>query len=235
MTKVQIDLAEASQELAPLHPIERIQWAGEQFGEGLWAMTSGGKQSAVLLSLINKAGLKTPTALINTGNLHEEAIDYARFVTEGYELPLHIATSRWGELDDEEARRRFNEDPQLYAEVTKLEPARLLIASRGVQAFLSGIRADQTENRAGLDFINLGRDGEYRVHPVFDWSEQQVVEFMHDEALPEHPAGVEIASLGDRITTRPGKDRDESRGDLGPHKECGLHRLPDGRLIPAIA
>lgn len=235
MTKVQIDLVEANQEFAPLDAVDRILWAEEQFGEGLWAMTSGGKQSAVLLSLINKAGLKTPTALINTGNLHEEAIDYARLVTKGYELPLHIATSRWGEMEDEEARRRFDEDPQLYAEVTKLEPARLLIASRGVGAFLSGIRADQTENRAGLNYINLGRDGEYRVHPVFDWSEEQVVEFIRDEALPEHPAGAELASLGDRITTSPGKDRDESRYGLGPHKECGLHRLPDGGLIPAAA
>lgn len=227
MARSQIDLTEAHQELAPISATERIRWADDQFGEDLWAMTSGGVQSAVMLRLIQKAGLQTPVALINTGNLHEEAIEYARQTTAAHDLPLHIVTSRWGEMDDDEARRKFREDPEHYAEVTKLEPARLLIARQGIKAFLSGVRAKQTENRAGMKFIDIGRDGELRIHPILDWTDRQVDEFMREEGLPEHPLSDEYGSLGDRINTVPGPGRS---GRLLEGSECGLHRAPDGSL-----
>lgn len=109
----EIDLANANTELAPLSAIERIQWANQQFGDTLSALTSGGVQSAILPRLIGAAGLQTPVVLINTGNLFPESVDYAEANARLNNLPFYVASSRWGEITDDEARQKKEEDSNL--------------------------------------------------------------------------------------------------------------------------
>ena len=214
-------------ELSSLSAIERIQWGDERFEEGLHGMISGGRHSGVLSALIEKAGLSIEEELINTGNLFPESIEYAREVSALHGHRLNITTSRWGELTDEEAQKRYDEDSELYKQVTKLEPLSRIIAKRGITAFLSGVRAGQNENRAGLGFIRLGRDGKYRIHPIYDWTDGQVESFIKEESVPEHPM-TDYGSIGDRITTVPGEGRE---GRLLEKSECGLHLLATPQQI----
>lgn len=97
---------------------------------------------------------------------------------------------------------------------------------------MSAVRADQTENRAGFDYIQPGRDGEYRIHPIIDWTEEDAVKFISQEGLAEHPLAQLYGSIGDRITTVPGEGRE---GRLLEGGECGMQLLPDGRLVRKAA
>lgn len=220
-----LDLDGANKELEPLSAVERIQWADEEIGANhrLYSLTSGGIHSAVLPRLIQKAGLQIPEVLIDTGNLFPETRRYAGEIARLHGLPLHVTTSLLGELSDAEARKLYDEDPEQYKQTTKLEPLRQAINDRRITGLLSGVRAGQTENRASLDFIEEGSSDEVvRIHPILDWSEDDVIDFMHAESLPEHPLlSKGYNSVGDRITTVPGEGREGRL--LGEHRECGLH------------
>lgn len=213
------DLPAANELLADLSAEERLQWAAEQFDDSLWALTSAGVDSPVLPQLLKKAGVRTNFVHINTGVQYPEIFPFLIRLSKEYDLTVVSVKSEWGDLSDEEAAARYEEDSEQYRNVTKREPLSRAINELGITALLSGVRADQTENRSNLDFIGLGNSGEFRIHPILDWSEYKISEFSADEGLLLHPLN-HLASIGDRIHTTAGEGRS---GRLEEKSECGLH------------
>ena len=213
--------------------IETIQEAAANHGEGLYALTSFGVESALLFDLVNKAGVKVDFLSIDTGFWFPETYDFKDELTDRYQRLTCLYGPDANDVAAITDSRLWETDIDQYHEITKHEPLRRAIRELGVTALLSGVRAGQTPNRAELRTVEPGRDGEVRLHPLLNWTEERAGQYFEDQGLPRHPLyAFGYGSVGDWTTTRPGMGR--GGRDL-PHSECGLHVAADGRLVRANA
>src|SRR5438445_418966 len=55
----------------------------------------------------------------------------------------------------------------------------------GVAGWITGIRADQSANRAGLSFASFDAQRDLiKVNPLFDWTREQAAEFVQAHRVP---------------------------------------------------
>jgi phosphoadenosine phosphosulfate reductase len=124
--------------------------------------------------------------------------------------------------------------------VRKVAP--LARALDGAVAWLTGIRADQSAERAG--FAPVAFDGERRLikaNPLFDWTRERTLDFVKAQQIPYntlHNRG--FLSIGCAPCTRavaPGEPERAGRWwwEQQEKKECGLHIGADGRISRAAA
>jgi phosphoadenosine phosphosulfate reductase len=124
--------------------------------------------------------------------------------------------------------------------VRKVAP--LARALAGGAAWITGIRADQSAERAG--FAPVAFDVERRlikVNPLFDWTREQTFAFVRAHQVPYnelHDRG--FLSIGCAPCTRalrPGEPERAGRWwwEQEEKKECGLHVAADGRVSRAAA
>jgi phosphoadenosine phosphosulfate reductase len=118
--------------------------------------------------------------------------------------------------------------------------APLALALADSAAWITGLRADQSADRAQLSPASF--DERYRlikVNPLFDWTREQTVEFVRAHEVPInalHDCG--FLSIGCAPCTRavaPGEPERAGRWwwEREAKKECGLHIGDDGRVAHA--
>lgn len=226
-----------AQELEQLPAPKVIRWAFEEFAPELAIVTSFQAEGMVVLDMASREGLPLRILTIDTGRLHEETFLQVDRVRTRYGLEVEIVTPsaphvqelvRLGGpnlfLDSKENRLRC-------CHVRKVEPFRRAVS--GLQAWLAGIRRDQTGERAAIRKVEIDRgnrpDGSLlKVNPLADWTEDQVWSYIREHGVPYHPLYDRgYRSIGCAPCTRPsrpGEDPRQSRWwwELG-HKECGLH------------
>lgn len=224
------DVAQVNAQLADADPEEVVRWAAETFGERLVMTSSFGSHSALMLHLASRVMPKIPVIFLDTGYLFPETYQFAEALTERFGLRLEVYSPRmtaarqealYGRLydGDDEARAR-------YQETNKIEPMRRALLDLNAGAWLAGLRAEQTEFRAGLTKVRE-QDGVYKVHPILDWTRGEVEEYFDLYDLPFHPLYAwGYRSIGDAHSTVPvdldeGDDRAGRR--LGDGRECGIH------------
>ena len=124
--------------------------------------------------------------------------------------------------------------------VRKIAP--LARALDGAAAWITGIRADQSADRA--QFSPAAYDetrGLIKVNPLFDWSRDRTLDFVRAHQVPTntlHDRG--FLSIGCAPCTRavaPGEAERAGRWwwEQEEKKECGLHVDPGGRVVRAEA
>jgi phosphoadenosine phosphosulfate reductase len=100
----------------------------------------------------------------------------------------------------------------------------------GCAAWITGIRADQSAERAGLDFVSFDdRRRLIKANPLFDWTREQTLAFVRAHGVPYnllHDRG--FLSIGCAPCTRavaPGEPERAGRWwwEQAEKKECGLH------------
>lgn len=213
---------------------ERIQWAHQEFGEGLVVSTSFGIQSAVLLHLVTNVVGSVPVVFVDTGFLFEETIEFSEELRRRLGLDLRVFRPKMGpeELIEDygELWAQGMDSLERYNEIVKLEPMRRAMRELGAKAWLSGIRAVQGGERAERSFLEE-KWGVQKISPLLDWSDRQVYLYLKEHALPYHPLWEQgYTSVGDWHSSSPllvGQDADETRFG-GRKRECGLHEKQSG-------
>lgn len=113
--------------------------------------------------------------------------------------------------------------------VRKVEP--LGRALNGAKVWITGLRAEQSNNRNTLKKIEWDEDRQlYKYNPLIDWSTEQVVHYLKQNGVPYnslHDAG--FVSIGCAPCTRAIKVGDDFRAgrwwwEDQSKKECGLHK-----------
>jgi phosphoadenosine phosphosulfate reductase len=122
----------------------------------------------------------------------------------------------------------------------KVEPLRRALA--GAAAWITGVRADQSENRAAMQFVMWDPDHRLlKVNPLLDWRRADVAGFVERHDVPYNPLHDRgFLSIGCAPCTRavrPGEPERAGRWwwEQETPKECGLHIGPDGRLVRAVS
>jgi phosphoadenosine phosphosulfate reductase len=224
--KLRFDLVRANATLKNLSPIERIIWSYNLFGDDLYALTSAGVDSALLLEDIYKSKNKITVLNINTGFLPSETLKFRDKLQKNYGFKLIDFGPTKKEISDINNLKLWDQNLELYSHITKLDPLTRAIKELNIKALLTGIRSGQTENRSKLNVVGLGNDGELRIRPFIDWTEERVDEYFKLNKLPRNSLYKKgFGSVGDIHTTKVGSKR-EGRKVM----ECGLH-IENGKLV----
>ncbi len=224
------DLPALNARFAEASPQELIRWAYETFGANLAMTSSFGAQAAVMLHLATQVVPDIPVIALDTGYLFPETYRFAQELTERLNLNVHWFSPRITTAMMEAVHGRLWEQGddgyRKYHELTKGEPMRRAVRELGVQAWIAGLRANQTEHRASLRPIEL-QSGIVKVHPILQWTTRDIHNYLKTHDLPYHPLYEQgYASIGDTHSTQPitAEGGNERAGRFqGLRQECGLH------------
>jgi len=224
-----LELEQLNQQLAGRTAEQRVAYALDRWKPNILLTSSFGAQAAVLLHMVTRLWPDVPVVLLDTQYLFPETYRFVDELTDRLGLNLKVYQSplsrewqeaRWGKLWEQgvEGITRFNE-------VNKVEPMSRALDELEASAWITGLRRSQSSTRAGLQTLAV-QDGRVKVHPIYDWSNKDVHQYLTRHELPYHPLWFEgYVSIGDVQTSRPlGADMtEEETRFFGLKRECGLH------------
>lgn len=196
--------------------------------------TSFGVEDQAIAHFIGRAGLDIEVATLDTGRLYPETYDVWMRTEAWYGLKIGAFFPERAAVETllgEQGPNGFRasiEARKRCCGVRKLEP--LARALAGATIWVTGLRAEQSENRAGLAMVeaDAGR-GLLKVAPLFDWSRETLAAFVRAENVPYnelHDRG--FPSIGCAPCTRAVRMGEPERAgrwwwEDEARKECGLH------------
>jgi phosphoadenosine phosphosulfate reductase len=220
-------LSLAEVELEDLTAEELIRWAYAEFEERLCLTCSWQKQSSVLVHTVSELGLAMDVVELDTHLFFRESYETRERLVERYGLTLiRPAMLTVAEQHAREGPNLWETDPDRCCHLRKVEP--LIEALRPYEAWISGIRRDQSPSRARIPKVVWSeRYGVWKIHPLAGWAEQDVWRYITSNDIPYNPlhdAG--YRSIGCIPCTRPTRPDEEERAGrwAGSDKlECGIH------------
>ncbi|HEU4590693.1 MAG TPA: phosphoadenylyl-sulfate reductase [Steroidobacteraceae bacterium] len=209
----------------------RVRWSLANL-PGPFAMSSSfGAQAAVSLHLVTQADPRIPVILIDTGYLFPETHQFIDQLTRQLSLniqrfaspqPVAEFEAQFGKLWEQ-----GREGLDRYLELRKVEPMRRALKTLGTRTWFAGLRRSQAASRAALNPLEV-RDGRFKVHPIFDWSDRDVYLYLKANGLSYHPLWDQgYVSIGDWHSTK-SLSEVSSAEELrfsGLKRECGIHGL----------
>jgi phosphoadenosine phosphosulfate reductase len=223
------ELKELSSVFEHSHPEEILRWAIDTFGADVAASSSFQTQSLPLLHIVARTQPHLPVIFLDTGYHFPETLVFRDRLVQEWNLNLQVIraapTGDGSVYHQREALYRH--DPDLCCYVNKVEPMQRAMA--GLQAWVSGIRRDQTPVRANAQILERAPQGVVLVHPLATWSQRDVWSYIQEHDLPQHPLLEQgYLSVGCAPCTRPvsaGEDERAGRWAGLDKTECGLHTL----------
>lgn len=202
------DISNANKLASTITPEAVIRWAASQH-EPIVLSTSMGAGSAVMLHLVSQIAPATPVVWVDSGYNTPQTYRYAEALESRLELNLRIYTPLMSSarrealfgpipLLDQEAEHR------LFTQQVKLEPFDRALKELSPRIWLTGIRAEETDYRRGLNVFTRDSRVDLKVAPIFHWTELDVQRYLKRYNLPDN------ANYFDPTKVESGR-------------ECGLH------------
>ena len=242
-TTANLTLEQVNAALLPLTAEQRVTWCLENMPQQIALSSSFGIQSAVMLHLITQQMPDIPVILTDTGYLFPETYQFIDELTDRLNLNLKVYRSElapaWQEARFGKLWEKGEDGLKQYNQMNKVEPMRRALEELNVNAWFSGIRAGQSSSRAEktvaeYSFIRGNHNPVIKVHPILEWNNRDIYQYLQKHDLPYHPLWEQgYVSVGDVQTTRklePGMSEEETRF-FGITRECGLHEVTDGAGI----
>lgn len=213
---------------------ESLALLAQHYGEKIIFTTSFGIEDQVLTHIICENDIPIEIATLDTGRLFPETYDLFSRTMMKYRRNIKVYFPDYLSVEKmvtEKGPFSFYDSKENRIEcckVRKVEP--LKRALRGKTCWISGIRADQSDNRLSMD--SLEWDDEKRMvkyHPLFAWTLQDVESFLKENEVPFsslHNKG--YLSIGCQPCTRAVKKGQDFRAgrwwwEKDGQKECGCH------------
>jgi phosphoadenosine phosphosulfate reductase len=214
-------------EIEDLRAEDVLRWAADEFGERLCLTCSWQKQSSVLVHMVSELGLEVDYVELDTQLFFKESYETRQRLVERYGIELVVPdVITVAEQHKQEGPNLWERDPDRCCHIRKVEP--LLRALEPYDAWVSGIRRDQSPSRAGVKKVERSsRYGVWKIQPLADWSEKDVWSYILGNDIPYNPLhDVGYRSIGCIPCTRPTRPDEEERAGrwAGSDKlECGIH------------
>ncbi|MDO6462369.1 phosphoadenylyl-sulfate reductase [Granulosicoccaceae sp. 1_MG-2023] len=222
-------LDQVNAELEALTPQERVVWAMENLPGEHALSSSFGIQSAMLLHMVTQVKPDIPVILTDTGYLFEETYRFIDEMVERLNLNLKVYRAEmspaWQEARYGKRWEQGVEGIEDYNKQNKVEPMQRALSELNIGTWFAGLRREQSRSRADLGVLRI-QNGRYKVHPVINWRNKDVYQYLKKYDLPYHPLWDKgYMSVGDWHTSQPllpGMTEEETRFH-GLKRECGLH------------
>lgn len=214
--------------------VARVEWAMENLPSQFVLSSSFGIQSAVMLHMLTQVDKNIPVLITDTGHLFPETYQFIEKMTDRLDLNLQVYSAKesaaWQRAKYGEEWALDEASLQQYNRRNKVEPLERGLNELNAGTWFSGIRRQQSEHREGLSVVSILR-GRFKVHPIINWTNKDVHEYLTKHNLPYHPLWEEgYVSVGDVHSTKPltlGMNENDTRFS-GMQRECGLHTDGDG-------
>jgi len=215
-------------------PLEALALLAERFEGKAVFSTSFGIEDQVISHLIFTNNLPIRVFTLDTGRNFQETYSTWSRTMQRYKKPIETYAPQAEALERllaEKGPNSFYDSVDNRKEccfIRKVEP--LNRALQGQELWVTGIRAEQSPNR--LDMRSLEWDGAHQLikfHPLFDWSFQQVRDYVKAHNIPYNPLHDKgFVSIGCAPCTRAIREGEDFRAgrwwwEDTSKKECGLH------------
>lgn len=221
-------------DLAGLDAREILTYVNARFGEEAIFSTSFGIEDQVITHLLSEINATTRVFTLDTGRLFPETYYVWNRTLDIYKLPIQAyypKTEAVEELISTKGPSSFYESTENRKEccfIRKIEPLKRAI--KGYKVWITGIRAEQSENRDHMEFIEWDEGNQIiKIHPLFNWTLEMVETFLKVNFVPYNPLHDKgFPSIGCQPCTRAiaaGEDFRAGRWwwEDKSKKECGLH------------
>jgi len=224
----QEEIRQLSNEFENKSPQEILTWAIDTFWPQIAMSSSFQTQSMPLLHMAKQIRHDVLIFFLDTGYHFWDTLTFREKIAADWKLNVIdlYRDSRWDVFARQHTRTLPNEDANLCCYLHKVQP--MQIALKDMQAWVSGIRRDQTATRAKAQILELQDDGLLKINPLLNWTKADVEAYTQEHALPVHMlTKVGFRSIGCAPCTAiisPAEQNDRAGRWEGRGKtECGLH------------
>lgn len=229
-----------------LDPVARLRLLRDRMAGTPVFTTSFGLEDQVLTHFLHAAGIAVRYATLDTGRLFPETYGVWAATEQRYGIRVQAyypdAAAVEGLVNAQGIDGFYASAAARHAccGIRKVVPLRR--ALQGGSAWITGLRADQSDARQNVAFAAY--DDERRlikISPLHDWSRERVVAEAAAAGVPLNPLHERgFKSIGCAPCTRavgPGEPERAGRWwwEAASARECGLHLNLDGRLVRARA
>jgi phosphoadenosine phosphosulfate reductase len=221
-----------------MSPEDILRWAWETFGPKVAVSSSFQTQSVPLLHIVSRVCPEMPVIFIDTGFHFPETLAFRDEIQARYHLNLVVVrpTITKSQLLARYGEGLYRHDPDLCCYLNKVEPMQRAISD--LAAWIAGVRHDQTAHRRSLKVIQPLSSGLLKIHPLLNWTRDDLWAYIRAHDLPAHPLYEQgYLSVGCAPCTIPvflGQDPRAGRWAGTDKKECGLHvDITEPQVMPA--
>lgn len=222
------ELAEANAALETAEPPEIIRWATERFAGTLTMATAFGPEGCAILYWLSHISPSTHVFNLETGYQFAETLAVRDRIqaTYGISVVLERPDVSVEQYERDNNGPLYRTNPNQCCADRKLAVIHRVL--RGFNAWMSGIRRDQSADRSLAPIVGWdNKFGVVKISPLANWTKNQVWELITRENIPYNPLHDQgYTSIGCAPCTRSiSFDEDERAGRWSGHTktECGLH------------
>lgn len=213
---------------------ETLAFLANEYKEKVVFSTSFGQEDQVITALIAKNDLPISIFTLDTGRLFQETYDVFHKTLKKYKKEIKVyfpEATAVEKLLEAKGPNSFYDSVENRKEccfIRKVAP--LTKALKGNTIWITGLRAEQSENRHNLDLFEYDAHFDIiKFNPLLKWTLKEVEDYLEKNNVPQnalHKQG--FVSIGCAPCTRAiSADEDIRAGRWwweSSHKECGLHQ-----------
>lgn len=212
---------------------ETLAFLATEYKDKVVFSTSFGQEDQVITDLIAKSGTAITIFTLDTGRLFQETYDVFHRTQKKYKSPIKVyfpEAKAVEELLEKKGPNSFFESVENRKEccfIRKVVPLKKALAGNDV--WITGLRAEQSENRSDLHLFEY--DANFAIlkfNPLLKWTLEEVQKYIDANNVPQnslHKKG--FVSIGCAPCTRAIAEGEDIRAGRWyweqSHKECGLH------------
>nr|WP_288836416.1 phosphoadenylyl-sulfate reductase [uncultured Flavobacterium sp.] len=212
---------------------ETLVFLADEYKDKVVFSTSFGQEDQVITDLINKSNAAVTIFTLDTGRLFQETYDVFHRTQKKYKTPIKVyfpEAKAVEELLEKKGPNSFFESVDNRKEccfIRKVVPLKKALA--GNKLWITGLRAEQSENRSDLHLFEYDANFDLvKFNPLLRWTLEEVQKYIDDYNVPQnslHKKG--FVSIGCAPCTRAIVEGEDIRAGRWyweqSHKECGLH------------
>lgn len=219
-----------SERLETATPKEILAWAVERYFPKLTMATAFGPEGCVILHYLAEINPRVHVFNLDTGYQFAETLELRERIKRRYGIEVEMKRPELSVAEYEAVHGGplYKTQPDRCCfdrKVTVLQQAAV-----GFDAWMSGIRRDQSPDRAKAPIVGWDKKfGLVKISPLANWTKQDVWKLITDHDIPYNPLHDQgFTSIGCWPCTRAvmfGEDERAGRWSGFAKTECGLHSL----------
>lgn len=188
MVSKSLDIQSQNRELQYHSPIQIIEWVAKNTNNPI-ITTNFRPQTSAILHLVTQVIPDIPVLWVDSGYNVDPTIEFASKLTEQLKLNLTIyrpePTPELEQFKKTGIPKVDTPEHDRFSQLVKIAPFQQALTKAEPDAWITGIRQDQTEFRKSLDILSYSNQGILKVAPIFYWSKQAQLDYIANHNLPD--------------------------------------------------
>ncbi|WP_420387947.1 phosphoadenylyl-sulfate reductase [Roseivirga sp.] len=214
---------------------ESLSIVAKAFPGGVRFSSAFGQEDQVITDAIFRHHVDVEVFTLDTGRLFKETYELIDQTRARYKQPIKVyypKAERVEAMVNEKGMNSFYESVENRKQccfIRKVEPLKRALA--GAKVWVTGLRADQSENRQNFQLLEWDEGNQViKFNPILLWSYEEMLDYLKQYKVPYnklHDQG--YISIGCAPCTRAIEPGEHPRAGRwyweASQKECGLHEV----------